>query len=141
MHLIADENKKRLWKLLRKFFTEKQLLNVNLQELYDYIDKGFSLEDFQDKTSSLPPREPTTDRLHLRLRRLFDESEATSPTEKPEGNVQTRVSPMATPAIRSSAQPEAQVPEGKSVAVEDDAVPVTSEEEISSDSSSGDASD
>ena len=141
MHLIADENKKRLWKLLRKFFTEKQLLNVNLQELYDYIDKGFSLKDFQDQTPSLPPREPTTDRLRLRLRRLIDESEATSPTEKPEGNVQSHVSHVATPAIRLSAQPEAQVPEGKSVAVEDDAVPVTSEEEISSDNSSGNASD
>ena len=142
MHLIADENKKRLWKLLHKFFTEKQLLNVNLQELYDYIDKGFSLEDFQDKTSSLPPREPTTDRLHLRLCRLLDESEATSPIEKPtEGNVQSRVPRVATPAIHSSAQPEAIVPEGKSVAVEDEAVPVTSEEEISSDSSSRDALD
>ena len=72
---------------------------------------------------------------------MFDESEATSPTEKPEGNVQTHVSPVATLAIHSSAQPEAQVPEGKSVAVGDNAVPITSEEEISSDSSSGDASD
>ena len=128
--------------MLRKFFTKKQLLNVNLQELYDYIDKGFTLEDFQDRTPSLPAREPTTDLLHLRLRKLLDESEATSPTEKPtEGNVQSRVPPVATPAIPSSAQPQALVLEEKSVAAEDEAIPVTSEEEISSDSSSGDATD
>ena len=58
MHLIADENKKRLWKLLCKFFTEKQLLNANLQELYDYIDKGFTNADFQDRsTPPLPSRD------------------------------------------------------------------------------------
>ena len=142
MHLIADENKKRLWKLLRKFFTEKQLLNVNLRELYDYIDKGSTLEDFQDRTPSLPPREPTTDLLHLKLRKLLDESEATSPTEKPtEGNAQSRVPPVATPAIPSSSQPQALILEGKSVAAKDEAILVTSEEEITSDSSSGDATD
>jgi hypothetical protein len=143
MHLIADENKKRLWKLLRKFFTEKQLLNVNLQELYDYIDKGFTVEDFQDRsTPPLPIREPTTDLLHLKLRKLLDESEATSPTEKPtEGNVLSRVPPVATPHIPSSAQPHTTIPEGKSDAAEDEDNPITSEEEVTSDSSSGDATD
>ena len=140
MHLIADENKKRLWKLLRKFFTEKQLLQVDLQELYDYIDNDFSVEDFQDITSTLPPREPIHDRLHLKLRRLLDESEATSPTEKPEGNVQARISPVAAPDIPSSSRP-ALILEDKSVAAEEEAVPVTSEEETSTDTSSGEASD
>ena len=140
MHLIADENKKRLRKLLRKFFTEKQLLQVDLQELYDYIDKGFSVEDFQDITSTLPPREPITDHLRLRLRRLLDESEATSPTEKPESNVQDRISTVAAPDIPSSSR-SALILEDKSVAAEEEAVPVTSEEETSTDTSSGEASD
>jgi len=47
---------------------------------------------------------------------------------------------MATPAVPSSAQPQALVVE-KSVAAEDEDIPVTSEDEITSDSSSGDASD
>ena len=104
MRLIADENKKRLWKLLRKFFTEKQLLNVNLQELYDYIDKGFTIDDFQDRiTHPLPSREPTTDLLHLKLCELLEESKATSPTEKPtEGNVLSRVPHVAAPNMPSS---------------------------------------
>ena len=45
--LIADENKKRLWKLLWKFFSKKQLLDTDLKELYEYIDKGLSVEDYQ----------------------------------------------------------------------------------------------
>jgi hypothetical protein len=143
IYLIADENKKRLWKLLRKFFSEKQLLNIHLQELYDYIDKGFTVEDFQDQ--STPPllvREPTTDLLHLKLRKLLDESEATSPTEKPtEGNVLSRVPPVAPPHIPSSAQPHVIILEGKSDAAKDEDNPITSEEEVTSDSSSGDSTD
>jgi hypothetical protein len=65
VHLITDENKKRLWKLLQKFFSTKQLSNANLSELYDYLDKGFTAEDLQDCSFSLPPREPLTDTLRL----------------------------------------------------------------------------
>lgn len=46
LHLIAGENKKRLWKLLRKFFIEKKLTNTDIKEIYDYIDQGFKVEDF-----------------------------------------------------------------------------------------------
>lgn len=144
MHLIADENKKRLWKLLRKFFIEKQLLNVNLQELYDYIDKGFTIKDFQEwNTPPLPAREPTTDLLHLKLRKMLEESEATSPTEKPtKGNVLSRVPPVVGPHVPSSfAQPHVIIPEGRSDATEDEENPVTSKEEITSDNSSGDATE
>ena len=83
--------------MLRKFFTEKQLLNVNLQELYDYIDKGFTIDYFQERsTPPLPGREPTTDLLHLKLRKLLEESEATSPTEKlAEGNALSHVPHVA----------------------------------------------
>ena len=80
--------------------------------------------------------------LHLKLRKLLDESEATSPTEKTtEGNVQSRVPPVATPIIPSSAQPQVIIPEGKYDAAEHEDNPITSEEEITSDSSSGDATD
>ena len=48
---------------------------------------------------------------------------------------------MVSPAIPSSAQPQALILEGKSVVAEDEDNPVTSEEEITSDSSSGDATD
>ena len=64
VHMITAKNKKHLWKLLRKFFSKKQLSNSDLKELYEYIDQGFSAEDFQDHiTPPLPAREPTTD-LH-----------------------------------------------------------------------------
>ena len=39
VHMITAENKKRLWKLLRKFFSKKQLSQAHLQELYKYIDQ------------------------------------------------------------------------------------------------------
>ena len=127
--------------MLHKFLTEKQLLNVNLQELYDYIDKGFTIDDFQDRsTPPIPGRGPTTDLLHLKLRKLLEESGATSLTEKPtEGNVISRVPHVATPNIPSSSQPQVVIPEGKSTTVEDKATPVTSEDEVTSDNSSGDA--
>jgi hypothetical protein len=90
----------------------------------------------------LPTREPTTDLLHLKLRKLLDESKATSPTEKPtEGNVLSRVPPVATPHIPSSAQPHTIISEGKFDAAEDEDKTITSEEEVTSDSSSGDAAD
>ena len=62
--MITAENKKRLWKLLRKFFSKKQLSQAHLQELYKYIDQGFTAKDFQDRiTPPLPAREPTTNLL------------------------------------------------------------------------------
>ena len=66
VQMITTENKKHLWKLLRKFFSKKQLLDSDLKELYEYIDQGFSAEDFQDRiTPPLPAREPTTDYFGL----------------------------------------------------------------------------
>ena len=143
MHLIADENKKRLSKMLRKFFTEKQLLNVNLQELYDYIDKDVTINDFQDRSTPPPPsHEPTTDLLHLKLRKLLEESEATSPMEKPtEGNVLSRVPHVSAPNMPSSSRPQVVIPKGKFAAAEDKSTPVTSEDEITSKSSFGDATE
>ena len=46
---------------------------------------------------------------------------------------------MANPNVPSPSQHQAAVPEEKSAAVEDDVEPVTSESEVSSDSSSRDA--
>ena len=140
MHLIADENKKRLWKLIRKVFTEKQLMNVNLQELYDYIDKGFTIEDYQDRiTPPLPGREPTTGLLHLKLRKLLEESEATSLTMKPaKGNLLSHVLHVAAPDMPSPSQPQVVIPKGRPAAIEADANLVTSKDEITSHSSSGD---
>jgi hypothetical protein len=83
MHLITDENKKRLWKLLRKFFSKQQLSTAKLFELYHYLDKEFTAEDFKDCTFTLPPRAPLTDTLRIKLKKILDESEATSPPEKP----------------------------------------------------------
>lgn len=75
VHMITAENKKRLWKLLRKFFSKKQLLNSNLKELYEYIDQGFSNENFQDCiTPPLTARQPTTVLLRFQLHKLLDES-------------------------------------------------------------------
>jgi len=54
--------------------------------------------------------------------------------------VQSRISTVATPAVPSSAQPKA-LAEEKSVAAKNEAAPITSEEETSSDSSSGNASE
>ena len=66
VHMITTENKKHLWKLLRKFFSKKQLSNSHLQELYQYIDQGFTAEDYQDRsTPPLPAREPTTNLLRI----------------------------------------------------------------------------
>ena len=129
--------------MLRKFFTEKQLLNVNLQELYDYIDKGFTIDDFQEwSTPSLPGREPTTDLLHLKLRKQIEECKATSPIEKPtEGNVLSRVPHVATQNMPSSSQPQVVIPEGKSTAAKAEADPITSEAQVTSDNSSGDATE
>ena len=87
--MITTENKKRLWKLLQKFFSKKQLSNSHLQELYQYIDQGFTAEDYQDRsTPPLPAREPTTNLLRIYLRNFIDESEATSPTIKPSDGLQ-----------------------------------------------------
>ena len=81
--MITTENKKHLWKLLRKFFSKKQLSHSHIQELYKYIDQGFPAEDFQDRiTPPLPAREPTTNLLRIQLHKLLNDSEATSPTEK-----------------------------------------------------------
>jgi hypothetical protein len=142
-HLIAAENKKRLWKLLQKFFSKKQLRDADLKELYAYIDKGLSVEDYQPRsTPPLPVREPTTDLLHINLRKLLEESEATSPTEKQaEGNVLSRLTEEVDPNLPSSSQHQATKPEEKSSAAADDDLLVTSESETSSDSSSGDASE
>jgi hypothetical protein len=143
MHLIAAENKKRLWKLLRKFFSKKQLRDADLKELYAYIDKGLSVEDYQPRsTPPLPVREPTTDLLHINLCKLLEESEATSPTEKQaEGNVLSRLTQEVDPNLPSSSQHQSTKPEEKSSAAADDDLLVTSESETSSDSSSGDASE
>jgi hypothetical protein len=78
---------------------------------------------------------------------MLEESEATSSTEKPtKGNVLSRVPSMANPNLTSSsAQPQAQVSEDKPAAATEDEDnvddPVTSEDEESLDSSSGDASE
>jgi hypothetical protein len=142
-HLIADENKKRLWNILRKFFSKKQLWDSDLKELYDYIDKGLSVEDYQPR--SAPPlhaRAPTTYLLHITLHKIIEESEATSPIEKPaEGNVLSRMTQVANPNVPSSSQPEAPIPDGKSAAIDDEDLPVTSELETSSDSSSSNATE
>ena len=83
MHMFMTENKKRLWKLLRKFFSKKQLKDADLKELYAYIDKGLTLEDYQPcSTPPLPARDPTTNLLCINLRKLLEESDATSPTTK-----------------------------------------------------------
>ena len=64
VHMITAENKKRLWKLLQKFFSKKKLNNSHLQELYEYIDQGFIDEDFHGcSTPPLLAREPTTNLL------------------------------------------------------------------------------
>ena len=141
VHMITVENKKRLWKLLRKFFSKKQLSNSHLKELYEYIDQGFSVEDFQDRiTLPLPAREPTMNLLQIQLRKLLNESEATFPTEKPaEGNTLSRKSQEADPNVPSYSQPQASL-EGSATA-EDENVPYTFESETSSGSSSGDASE
>ena len=107
------------------------------------MNNGFSIEDFQDRsTPPLPGREPTIDLLHLMLHKLLEEFEATSPKEKPtEGNVLPRVPRVAAPNMPSSSQPQVVIPEGKSVAAEDETNPFTSGEEVTSDSSSGDATE
>ena len=82
VHMITTGNKKPLWKLLQKFFSKKLLSHSHLQELYKYIDQGFTAEDFQDRiTPPLPAREPTTNVLRLQLRNVLDKLEATSPTK------------------------------------------------------------
>jgi hypothetical protein len=147
VHLITDENKKRLWKLLRKFFSTKQLNNANLSELYDYLDKGFTAEDLQDCSFSLPPREPLTDTLRLKLRRMLDESEATSPPEKPAAvKSMKQVLPSDSIHIPSTtAPPQVQVTRGDSQAnaqaPEENVVPESSDDDDTSDSSAGDATD
>ena len=79
VHMITAGNKKCLWKLLLKFFSKKQLNNLDLKEHYEYIDKGFSAEESQDcVTPPLPAHEPTTDLLWFQLRKLLNESEAMS---------------------------------------------------------------
>ena len=135
--MITAENKKRIWKLLRKFFSKKQLSQAHLQELYKYIDQGFTAKDFQDRiTPPLPAREPTTNLLRIQLCKMLDESEATSPTEKPtEENVLSRKIQHVHPSMPSSSQPQASL-EGTSAADDDEDVPATSESETSSGSSS-----
>ena len=58
-----------------------------------------------------------------------------------EGNVLSRVPHVATPNMPSSSQPQVVIPEGKFAVVEDEANPVTSKDAITSDSSSGDATE
>ena len=142
-HLIAAENKKRLWKLLWKFFSKKQLKDADLKELYECIYKGLTVEDYQPRsTPPLPARQPTTNLLCINLRKLLEESEATSRTGTPaEANVLSRLTQEANPNVPSSSHHQATVPEGKSTATADEDLPVTSELETSSDSSSGDASE
>ena len=136
------ENRKRLWKFLRKFFSKKQLSNSSLKELYKYIDEGFSAKDFQYHiTPPLVAREPTTNLLWFQLRKLLEESEATSPTKKPaEANVLSRKNQQANPNVPSSSQPQASL-EGTSARADDEDIPATSDSETSSTSSSGDASE
>lgn len=75
LHLIADENKKHLWKLLRKFFSEKKLTHADIQKIYDYIDVPFMVEALQQRsTPPLPTRAPSTDFLQLTLQKLLAES-------------------------------------------------------------------
>ena len=71
----------------------KQLLDADLKELHEYIYKGISVEYYQPhSTPPLRAREPTTGLLHINLRKLIEESEATTPTEKPaEGNMLSRI--------------------------------------------------
>ena len=143
VHMVAAENKKLLWKLLRKFFSNEQLQANDLKELYDYIDQGFVDEDFQDRsTPPLPARARTTDLLHIKLRKIFEESEATSPMEKlTEGNVFSRVSQEVDPKVPSSSKHHEAIPEDKSAAADDEDLPVTFEQETSSDSSSSEATE
>ena len=53
----------------------------------------------------------------------------------------SHVTHVASPNMPSSSQPQAVIPEGKSDAADDEANLVTSEDEITSDSSSGDATE
>ena len=144
VHMITAENKKRLWKLLQKFFSKKQLSKSHLQELYQYIDQGFTDEYFHDRsTPPLPAHEPSTNLLRIQLHKLLDESEATSPTVKPsEENPLSCKCDEAGPNIPSFSKTQVGL-KGSTVAVatEDEDIPHTSESETSSDSSSGDASE
>jgi len=139
VHTITAENKKRLWKLLQKFFSKKQLNNSHLQELYEYIDHGFIDEDFFMIAS-----------LHLcqlvSLQRIYFEFSCANCLMN-----QTqlhRLSNLLLSCKCNEVDPNAPSPsktqvklEGSAVAVvtEDEGVPHTSESKTSSDSSSGDA--
>ena len=98
---------------------------------------------FQDRsTPPLPARARTTDLLHIKLRKIFEESEATSPMEKlTEGNVFSRVSQEVDPKVPSSSKHHEAIPEDKSAAADDEDLPVTFEQETSSDSSSSEATE
>ena len=62
--------------------------------------------------------------------------------EKPtKGNVLSRLTQEADPNVPSSSQPQATITEGKSTAADDEDLPVTSESETSSDSSSSGSSE
>ena len=139
MHMIIAVNKKRLSKFLHKFFPNKQLSHSHLQELYEFIDQGFTTEDFQKFTSE-SAREPTTNLLQNQLRKLLNELEATSQTVKPvEEDPLSRETNEADPNVSSSSQPQASL-EG-STAAEDEDIPDTSESKTSSGSSLDDASE
>ena len=74
--------------------------------------------------------------------KLLDESEATSPTEKPdEGNMLSPKNQHTDPNVTSSFQPQASLEWTSTVAANDEDVPATSELETSSGSSSGDTSE
>ena len=144
---MTDENKKRLWKLLRNFFSTRQLEHANLSELYDYLDKGFTADDLKDCKFSLPPREALTDTLRLKLRRILDESEVTSPPEKPAAAKSLKQVLQGAPVTipLTSAQPKAQDtredPPETIPAPEEDNASESSDDFDSSDGSDGDATD
>lgn len=118
--------------------------NANLSELYDYLDKGFTAEDLQDCSFSLPSHEPLTDTLRLKLRCILDESEATSPPEKPAADKSWKpILPNESATVPStSAQPQVPVTRGDSQAnPEENVAPESSDDDDTSDSSAGDATD
>ena len=118
--------------------------NANLSELYDYLDKGFTAEDLQDCSFLLPPREPLADTLRFKLRCILDESEATSPPEKPAVDQSLKqVLPSDSNHIPSSStQPQVPGIRGESqVNPEENADQESSGDDDTSDSSAGDATD
>lgn len=101
------EDKGRSWKLLRKFFTRKQLKKVGIMEKYDCIDLPSNVDDRRQRINPPPPMKSNmTDLVILNDGDILGESQATSLTFQPreEMFIKKKIVGPSKPVIREENQ-------------------------------------